>query len=416
MNLPSVAVLIEALESRAHAGRTSPRATAVLGGLKLVSRKTLAGATLEDAIDQVLWDAVKGVETPHLVTGRGGSWHSQAAIRCYLAVYVRLDVAAALVSEPAIAEASVFPEAAVVDEEKADKTSANRAILRAFDRDCKWGSSTRPHDPSVRATMAAALSLSSPRSIDNKFARLAPALLAGELMRHEAMLHLPSPEGIAAILRKSEESLEACGLLASYCATMNVQDRVDPLVKLLEAPLDGYTEPIKEFSFVIAQLDHTAHSLHGVMGFEDTTVSENEAYVKRQLLALKERGIDIERIFLYDDKNKAPARELAKDQIHRAAGAIADGGGCGDYKAYLVARSVAHKVFTKEGEIDEKFLSMVIVDRGHSTQRVVTQRFGPPHEYTSSAYPPNVEQASKYFDVLRNLAEPVQAHRRPPGR
>lgn len=406
MDLQPVAILIGALESRAKDGRTAPRSTAALGRLKLVGKKMRMGMTLDEAIDAVLWNAVLSIETPHLLTGKGGGRNTQATIRCYLAVYARLDVASALASESAISTARVFPETSA-DPAGRKRNATNRARLVAFDRDCIWWKSTDPTGPSVKAAMASALNRSVKGSVD-KFAKLAPELIAGELIRGEAMLLQPSAEGAAARLQQAEDSLEACGLLSSYCATVELQNQIDNLRKRLEAPLDGYMAPIKEFGFVIAQLDHTFHSLHGVMGYEDTDVSENESYVERQLSALTHRGIDIQRVFLYEEDNKAQAMKLAREHADRAAQAISAGGGKGSYKAYLAAKTVAKKVFTKEGEVDEKFLSMVIVDRGHGTQRVVTQKFGPPHEYAASAYPPNVEQAGRYFDVLRSNAKLVR--------
>jgi hypothetical protein len=394
-----MAEITQALEARAQYGRDAVNAGAV-AQLRGVRERVDRGLDEATAIDALLTEAIRNLDTPHLIGGRGNP-HTQATIHCFVAVYGRLDVATELTDRSWLAAEQVLPNLTSQSKAKVEASKLKLHLLEAFDRDGPWWPPDESEqETSVKATMGAALGLPSTGQLDN-YRRLAPTLLGAEVMRNEANFYLPFPHGPAIKLRDAEETLHAHGLLASYSRTKAVRMALSELKQVLARPLDGYTEPVHTFRLVLDQLQTTHHSLHGIMGTKDTQVAENEEYVRRQLETLATRAISIERVFLYDEGDEADARELAEDQAQKMGKVIRENG-AGSFKAYLVPRSVALGHVHDE----ERFLSLVIIDSDMPTQRVVTQVFGWPHKYEVSASELDVQTAEEHFEVLRTNCAP----------
>lgn len=371
--------------SRAKKGRTSKHAV-LLEKLLGVTRRIERGASPEEALEQMLWAAIDEVETPHLVKVPGGHPHAQEAIRCYLAIYARLNIAERM--DKSIA-AKVFPNLEDNDPVKRAAARENYATTCAFDVDCGWSL--------VKNTMSAALSLSKDGAIE-KFVKMAPFILAAEITRAEAVLRMPSPAGAVFPLFGIEERLEAAGLLKAYCGIADVQQLVQRLKEVLEAPMYRDTHTGAEFSVVMRMLESTYRSLHCICAPEDADVPENAAYVSKQMELLGSRGISIERIFLYDDGEESVARAFADKQRLEAEQVLSQSSARGgSYKPYFVSRTVAQDVL-----IDPNFVSLAIFDRGTQRQRVATQLFRQARFYPISSAPTVVHLAAQNFDSLKS--------------
>ena len=408
MNLPTIAELTEALEKRARNGRDVSAAQA-LHALAAVRARLSHGADAPTALDEVLWEVVRATETPHLVSARGGHGHTPEALRCYLAVYSRLDVSSAL-QHNGLAKGEIFPK--LSSRRNADRTKRGQQRsayeqLRKYHRDeAGWAE--------VEAAMSYALTVTK-EVVENKWARLAPSILAGELLRHEAEFQLQSARlGLAGQVAEAEERLERAGLLASYVRTPPVVAKLRELEKLLKEPENGYVSAGKDFKFVIAQLDTTYHTLRGISSPKDDTVASNPSYFAEQLRVLIERGISIERVFLYEKGREDESERLARQQRQHAATAIEEAQGTsGSYNAFLVARSIALDVFR-----GEDYSSIAIIDAGEPTQRVVRMAIGPPNSFEVSSSHFDVERALGVFDTLKTDYAHKQPSRLPsdPGR
>jgi hypothetical protein len=400
MPLPEIPDVIDALSCRAELGREAGGALKLAGLQSVAQTQRLSrGMTTVDAIDDVLWRAVGAVKTSYLQGSRGGSHHTQEALRCFLAVFVRLDIRTRLEHDPAFEKSKIFPELSLAGGSKHERATKNYELLFGYDPGAPWRSDGTAGAVSVWAAMCAALSLS-PKGAIEKFRRLAPVLLAAHLIRGEIDLSLPHAGAVTPVLRDIEVRLDQRGLLSSYSSTRIVRDGLDEFIDLLEAPLHGFTEPVEDFAFVLKQLDTTYHSLKGVMVYEDTKVNQNDAYFERQLEVLSQRGIRIERVFLYEEANKAEVLALEEMQRTRAQGIIAGCTNEGSYTSYLVSSVLATGM-----REDESLPSFVIIDYGQSTQRVVTQRFGPLEHYAMSASTTDIRRKAERFDVLMNHAD-----------
>jgi hypothetical protein len=385
--LPTVADITKALERRAVKGRDSGDATE-FAVLKNVAQRIDQGSCYEDAVDHVLWMAIRRMETPHLVGVRGAPPHPQDAIRCYLAIYARLNVAA-LIERAALPLRQMFPDlGSEPDDNKHRLAAAHRKVVCAFDSECQWSL--------VRKAMSAALSLNEKGSID-KFVKLAPSLLAAELIRDEAMARMPKAKGPAFALREIEERLESAGLLAAYCDTETVRELVRQLGQVLEEPLHRYTLTGTSFKVFTGMLETTYHSLRAISSPEDNEVSENDDYFDRQLEILGCRGIAIQRIFLFDEGAEAAPRQRAAEQEARANEKVAQSCKGGSYKPYFVPRAVAQAIVR-----DPKFFSVAIFDEGWPTQRVATQMFGTARRYQISCDSADIETAAESFESLKS--------------
>ncbi len=353
---------------------------------------------LLEAIDEVLWLAVGAIETSYLVGNRGGHNHTQEALRCYLAIFARLDIRTRLESDPAIEKSKVFPALGLTGGSKHENARQNYELLCGFDPDASWRPNGAAGAPSIWEAMCAALSVSPKGAID-KFWRLAPALLAAQLMRGEVDLYLPLTDAVTPTLRAIETRLDERGLLPAYAGTRIVRDALDTFAALLEKPLHGFTKSVHDFEFALKQLDTVYHSLKAVMIYEDSKVGQIDAYFKRQL-DLLERGITIERVFLYEEATEEEVRALEDKQRTLACRAIDSRNNGGSYITYLVS-----SVIVEAMPDVEPLPSFVIMDHGEPTQRVVRWTFEALEQYAMSASTADIRRYAELFGILKDHAD-----------
>jgi len=387
--LPDVADVVRALESRARKSLSSQDVGSVL---ELMVPKLRDGTQLDRQalLDDRLWEIVSGITTPYLTRKQGGHGHSQEEIACLLAVYARLDVASAAGHHA--------PVASVTGALRSGSTPAAEARLKTLlaysPAHAEWSD--------VREAMAAALGVTAP-AVDNKWVRLAPLVLAAELVRFEALRQASSskPPEISPLLTDTIRELEEHGLLPWLVATPP-DTEITALRTALELPLVQYADAGHDFGVVVAQLATTYHSMHGLATADDHdprysgsggSSSEDlfERYFERQLDAL-DQGVNIDRVFLYRDDPESEKRlleERARKQLARASGRP------GTYTARIGRRELAE---TYLPEISNS--SLVILDYDHATRRVVKMITGDDpqmHNYEITADRAQVARVHREF-------------------
>jgi hypothetical protein len=401
-----ISELEKALKCRAKKGCLAPGAQ-LLGELELVrlQQQSEPDGDLQRSIDRVLWNAVEAVATDAFQRADGGFRRTSLAVRCFLAIYSRLDLANMSGADGDLARESLFPDSPSggfgTPDERYEK------ILQ-FD---KFG-------PYPKEAMCAALSCAGKGAIE-RHSTAAPRAIADVLHAHEAaVLERTTPNAtrgprsatasMADRLLTAEDQLRGSGLLSSYCETLLVKDKFIGLMQKLKEPLTGYANAGANFTFVVEQLDAVTQILQGICVSEDLEVNGNDTYVKRQFDALR-RGIHIERIFLYTEADKRKIVQAVEIQKAAASTATlrasADGDDAGVYRAYLLERSKALEL-----DAVEEYLSIAIIDRKLPTQRVVRQRFGPEghltyREVTVSSE--EVDRAVYHFDTLKENSKSV---------
>jgi hypothetical protein len=394
----SIVELEKALKCRARKGRDAPGAKP-LGDLELVRRQLRDGVGSHVAVDRVLWNAIREVPTSGFERGAGGFRRTPDAIRCFLAIYGRLELQDTLRSDGDLTKARLFPDNPPGGH---GERSTRYAKIMAFDRLGAY-----PEE-----AMCAALSCAKKGAIE-RHSKGAPQAIAKALHAQEAKLRgvpstgarageRPAASSMAGKVQAAEDDLHASGLLPSFRKTKPVREPFEGLIRKLREPLGGYANAGAQFAFVVEQLDALVSMLQGISVSEDISVNGNEDYVKKQFSTL-ERGIDIERIFLYEDADKSQmlkAMTAQKREADRAGKrAHAKGRDAGVYKPYLLERSKAMDV-DPQGE----FLSTAIIDRNLPTRRVVRQRFAPEGHLTYrevTVSPAEVERAIDHFVTLR---------------
>ncbi|MHB8531505.1 MAG: hypothetical protein ACYDC2_02180 [Solirubrobacteraceae bacterium] len=374
----------------------------MLSELELVRGELRDGEALLGAVDRVLLEIVREVPTDGFERGkreRGKPEFKRTpeAVRCFLAMFCRLDLKAALGVRTALDAERLFPSG------RGGGTGESSGLLARV----------QAYDPSggyPRDAMCAALSCGDKGAVNKHLASarrvLGEAILRRELAARGGLLE-HGGDGIGAAsmvarLRAAEAKLSKSGLLPSYRRTRPVKRQFDGLIDALEGPTAGYADAGAKFEFVLEQLEGVEASLQGICVSEDIPVKGNEDYVRKQFARLA-GGICIERIFLYDEKDEEEMLRAIKTQKRKAGEAVkrglAEGLGPGSYTPYLLARSSA-----RDEDPGEEFISMVIIDRELPARRVIRQRFsseGSLNHREVTVSDDHVERAIELFDALK---------------
>jgi len=389
MDLPTLADVAHALEARAKHGQTA----AVLLQLSTVERRVEASSSsLDDrdsrraALDQVLRDLISNIDPSPL----GGRSTPQDR-RLFLAIFARLAGIHELMQE------------------RPFLTPQSRSILTSTTDLIEHVEGLHPDDPwEDRREVASKVLRKASRGAVDDYCRLAPLLLAGELVRYEAeqnvLRRLVSPH-----LEVVATQLDRGGVLDAFVQTPEVVRAVRQLEDRLGEPLHGFSRA-GAFQFVISQLQTTYHSIRGISGISDDDVGSNTHYREEQLRLLRERGISIERVFLYEEAERDAVSNIVNTQRALGQGVVADmresweqqRARVGSYEVHALPLERAQGILPSD---DPAWQSFAVFDYDTPTARVLRLTVADSGiEISASLQKQDVLNAMKYFRDIFDLA------------